>query len=64
MNIIEALKNKDNNLRVSNGTKWLVWNDDEDEPQWVVYSRPHGTRKTRVEMATKYEAEAVNALVA
>lgn len=62
MDVIKALKDKDKNLRVSNGEKWLVW--DETKPAWVVYSRPRRARKTRVEMTTIYEIEAVNALVA
>ena len=59
--IMEALKNKDNILRLSGGSRWLVWDDDID--MFIVYERKPYQKKTRILIETESEEEAVNKLV-
>jgi hypothetical protein len=61
VNIIEALQNKDNRLRVSAGTRWLVW--DETQARWTVYERREFARRTDVVCETTDEDKAVDALI-
>ena len=45
MNIAQALKDEDSNLRISaTNNRWLVW--DNTINLWVVYSRPSHAKKT------------------
>ncbi len=57
MKIIEALKNE--NIRISNGDKWLVWWHD----KWTVCYRPYGAKKTRVILESEHEEDAVHYLL-
>jgi hypothetical protein len=43
MTIIDSLKDPTVQVRVSCGDRWLVCND---AGEFVVYSRPYGTKKT------------------
>ena len=59
MTIIEALKKE--NLRINNGSRWLVWN--ESFGGWYVYEqRPYKKRSTII-VATKNELLAVDKLL-
>lgn len=58
--IIDALKNEENNLRVSNGERWLVW---DNEKRWQVMSRKYGQKKTRLIVAGFNEKESVEELL-
>lgn len=61
MTILEALQDPGlTDIRVSCGDRWLVCDDETDE--FVVYSRPYGTRRTRVLIKTKNEDKAVAVL--
>ncbi len=41
MNIEEAMQKYDN-VRLSSGDRWIVW----DEREWIVYEHKFGARKT------------------
>ena len=58
MKIIEALKSKD--IRISAGTRWLVWGDD----AWEIYSRGYNKRVSKLIMITEDEDKAVRYLLA
>lgn len=58
--IIDALKNQEENLRIDNGSRWLVWSDDNT---WTVYERTYGAKKTKRIISTTDEAQAVAALL-
>jgi hypothetical protein len=60
MDIIEALKNKDEGLRVSNGFRWLV---SDDNGQWIVYERMPYKKKTMKVIETEDEELAVKMLL-
>jgi hypothetical protein len=60
MNIIEALQDKNNRLRISDGCHWLVWDEDEG---WIVYERRPYARKTTVIIKTRNETDAIAALL-
>jgi len=61
MNITEALKTEHRNVRVSCGSRWLIWDDTLDS--WAVYSREYAQKKTRTISVTEYEEEAVKHLL-
>lgn len=58
MKITEALKRE--NIRISAGTRWLVWGDD----AWEVYSRGYNKRVSKLVMITEDEDKAVRYLLA
>jgi len=58
MTIEELLKNKDLDIRVTNGTKWLAWYLE----QWVVSDRPYGKKNNRCVYSGDNIEEALNAL--
>ena len=61
MKIFEALKNPDETVRLDNGDKWLVWNDNSSE--WEVYRhKPYAKKAERV-AHTVNEDEAVAVLL-
>ena len=60
MDIIEALKNKDEGLRITNGFRWLIC---DDNGQWVVYERMPYKKKTTVVIETEDEELAVQKLL-
>jgi len=43
MTIEELLKDETLDIRLTNGTKWLVWYLE----QWVVFDRPYGKKNNR-----------------
>ena len=59
MDIIEALKTQFS-VRLSNGHRWLVWNDN---GFWSVYERKPYARKTTTLIETTDEAQAVEILI-
>lgn len=59
LGIIDALKNKDNSLRLSNGSKWLIW---DNSVGWQVMSREYNQKKTRILIETFSEEDAVEML--
>lgn len=61
MTIVGALKNKENDLRLTNRHRWLVWSNSE---QWVVYERKPYARFTTRLISTDSESEAVEVLLA
>ena len=60
MGIVDALKTS-HNLRLSTGTRWLVW--DNTYEQWVVYGREPYQKRTRTHIITPIEDEAVDVLL-
>lgn len=60
MDIIEALKNKDEGLRITNGFRWLVC---DYNGQWIVYERLPYKKKTTVVIETEDEELAVQKLL-
>ncbi len=58
MKIVEALKLQ--NIRISAGTRWLVWGDD----AWEVYSRGYNKRSPKLIVITENEEKAVRYLLA
>lgn len=61
MKIVDAIKNKDLSLRVSNGDTWMYW--DETTEEWIVLFRPYGAKKNREMYRGGDEDEAVNILM-
>ena len=59
MKIIELLKDKDENVRISMGNRWLFW----DNGEWVVYERAYYARNTTCVVRTKDENIAVSCLI-
>lgn len=60
MNIIQALQNKNNNLRISYGSRWLVGDGNDG---WIIYERTHGAKKTKTIIETGSEELAVEKLL-
>jgi len=58
MKIVEALKSQ--NIRISAGTRWLVWGDD----AWEVSSRGYNKRTSKLIIITEDEEKAVRYLLA
>ena len=58
--ILDALKDNDLDLRVTNGKRWLVFNNTLQE--YIVYYRPPYSKKTKVLCQTDDETIAVIAL--
>ncbi len=57
MKIVEALKDEDAYLRLSNNRRWLIWNSTESE--WVVYEhKPYAKQSTVVCQGADEEAAA------
>ena len=61
MNITEALKTKHRNVRISCGSRWLVWDDTLNS--WTVHSRKYAQKYTRTIVITEDEEEAVKHLL-
>ena len=59
MKIIEALQEKSNRLRISDGYHWLVGNGDGG---WIVYERKP-SKRTRVLIETSDEDAAIETLL-
>jgi len=59
--IVEALKDKDNYVRITNKSKWLVYN--EDTERFEVYVRPVYARKTKTLISTNNLAVALDRLI-
>lgn len=57
--IVTALK-RESSIRVSCGSRWLVW----DGREWVVYEKSYGQRGVYTIVMTECEEEAVAALTA
>jgi len=60
LDIIDAIKTK--NLRITNGDKWLMWDDLIEK--WVIRQRKYGKRTTTTYLITEFECDAVTALLA
>lgn len=60
MTIIEALK-KDESLRITNGDKWLVF--DQHNQEWVVCERKPRKRHSATVERTHSEERAINVLL-
>jgi len=58
MDIVSALM-RENNIRLSCGDKWLIF----DCGEWVVYQRKHGARKTEIICRTAIQDIAVDSLL-
>jgi len=58
--IIGALQ-EDSTLRLSTGSRWMVW--DEDDLEWVVYERKLYDRKTKVLVRTSSTSKALENLI-
>jgi hypothetical protein len=61
MKITEALLDKNNRLRISDGYRWLVGNNDGDG--WIVYEHLPYARKSTIVCETTDEDVAVDALL-
>lgn len=61
MNLLDALKQKDESVRMSCGDRWLYWDDDDE--LFVVLERPYQAKKNRTLIRTENESEAVAALL-
>lgn len=59
-NIIEALQDKNNAMRISFYYRWLVG---DGYGGWIVYEAKRYAKKSTVVIETKDEAEAVSALL-
>jgi Mg2+/Co2+ transporter CorB len=60
-NIIEAIKNINHELRLTNHNKWLVWDDSTDE--YVVYELKKTARLATELSRTIHQEEAVKDLL-
>ena len=58
MAIEELLKDKEQDIKLTNNTKWLVWYQDEQ----VVFDRPYGKKNNRCLYIGDNLEEALNAL--
>jgi len=56
MTIEELLKNKELDVRLTSGTKWLVWYLE----QWAVFDRPYGKKINRCAYSGDNLEEALN----
>jgi hypothetical protein len=56
-NIEDFIKNKDNSARIVAGTRWLYW--DEINNQWIVQSRTHGQKRNRCQYSGEDISEAL-----
>ena len=61
MTITDALQDKDNLLRISNGDRWLCG---DGENGWIVYERKPYSRHTTIVLETISEDDAVESLLA
>ena len=61
MDIIEALQSEKHFLRVSDGDKWLVF--DNETNKWVVYQRKYAAKKTVKLICTRYQTKAIAILL-
>lgn len=61
MTIIQALKSDKENIRLSNGNKWLCW--DPFYKTWVVYFHKYRAKYTRALIRTTSEKKAVDVLL-
>ena len=61
MDIINALMAGNNNLRISNGSKWLFFNTSIDK--WVTCGRQYGQHKTRTLIETDMQDLAIEKLL-
>ena len=59
--LIEALRRDGSYARVSNGSRWLIWDD--IGTQWIVYSREPYQKRNRTIAETRVLSEAVDALM-
>lgn len=61
MGIIEALKNKNYDLRLKNHNRWLAWDDISME--WEIYELKKGQTFGTLILSTKDEELAINCLL-
>jgi len=60
MNIAEALQQEGSDIRVTNGSRWLVWDD--ADSCWKVYCQAAYQKRARVLIVTSCEDDAVAVL--
>lgn len=61
MGVVEALKNINHDLRLTNHNRWMVWNDTSKE--WEIYELKRGAYKANLIQNTRDEGLAVNWLL-
>ncbi len=61
MNIVQALQDKDNQLRISGSyNRWIVGNG---KGGWIVYERKRNAKRTTVVLETSSEDQAIRELL-
>ena len=60
MNIVQALQDKDNQLRISGYNRWMCG---DGKGGWIVYGRKRNARNTTTVCETKSEDKAIEALL-